>query len=283
VEVKVNQGEVQSKLLRLRECKEAFSVVFSGEKSRRVNGLYSPLRREIIIHNLNFIDDGNACNENSLMYTAIHELAHHIQSTEFGESGSRCHTQLFWSCLHDLLEKAESEGIYRLDLEPETLALTEKALEASRRIAALQRELGAILERTQELCEKQGVRAEDVFQRKMQLTASTCRKAIAAHNLGVSDDDRIGADQQAAILGARNPETQAAIIRGSREGKTVEQLKRPAIPPSSGPGDKLDKLILEQKRLEKTIMTLEHRLALVKNQLKDLARGPPGREQEEAS
>jgi hypothetical protein len=279
----MNQDAVREKLSLLRQCKEAFSVVFSGKKSRRVNGLYSYARREILIHNLNFVGEDNACDDNRLIYTAIHELAHHLQMTEFGERGNRCHTQLFWSCFHDLLEEAERQGIYRLELTPETQALADQARELSRQIATLQRELGVVLERLHEKCVEQRIRTEDVFQRKLQLTASTARKAIAAAELGLSDGDRIGVDQQAAILGARSPEAQAALLEGSRAGKTVEQLKRPAVPPSFGPDDELDKLVQERERLEATIQSLNHRLVLVKIRLEDLAQGPPGNERREAS
>jgi hypothetical protein len=279
----MNQDAVKDKLSRLRLCKEAFSVVFSGKKSRRVNGLYRYFSREILIHNLNFVGEDNACDDNQLIYTAIHELAHHVQATEFGEQGSRCHTQLFWSCFHDLLEEAERQGTYRLELTPETQALADQARELSRQIAALQRELGGVLYRLNKKCVEQRIRTEDVFQRKLQLTASTARKAIAAAELDLSDGDRIGVDQQAAILGARSPEAQAAMLEGSRAGKTVEQLKRPAIPPSIGPDDELDKLVQERERLEAAIQSLNHRLAQVKIRLEDLAQGPPGAKQREAS
>jgi hypothetical protein len=279
----MQQDEVKAKLLRLRDLCEEFTVVFSGKKSARLNGLYKYSRKEILIHNLNFIDGDNKLNENRLMYTAIHEFAHHVLATEFGQRGSRSHTQLFWSCFHDLLARAEREGIYRLDLDPETQALAEQARRISAQIAALQRELGEILNRTMELCLKQGIRAEDVFQRKMQLTISTCRKARATAELGKTEAEGIGVDQQAAVLGARGPEAQAAILQGSREGKTVEQLKRPAVPPSIRPGDRLEELIRERQRLEKTIHSLENRLAQVKILLEDHGQGPPGAEGREAS
>ena len=280
------QDGVQERLLRLRECREAFTVVFTGKNSSRVNGLYRPSDREILIHNRNITDGEGNVNENRLMYTAIHELAHHVLATEFGEHGRRCHTQLFWSCFHDLLDKAESMGIYRLELDSETLALAERAREISRRIAELQRELGAVLERTDAACRRQGIRTEDVFQRKIQLTVPTWRKAMAAAGLEICGEDGIGADQQAAMLGARSPEARAAMLEGSRAGKTVEQMKCPAIPSAAGIDDRRERLGRERERLEKTILTLERRLARVNIELIHLeepARGPPGSREKEAS
>jgi prefoldin subunit 5 len=286
----MNQDEVRDKLLRLRSCAEPFAVIFSGKKSKRINGLYKPSRKEIIIHNLNFINDEGALDENALIYTAIHELAHHVQFTELGERGTRCHTQLFWSCFHDLLAGAERQGTYRLEPGPEAEALAEKARKLSSAIAALQRELGKALMDLGEACRAQGVRYEDVVQRTVQLTPSTARKAVEAATLGIHEGDEIGVDQQAAALGARSPEAREAMLAGAREGKTVEQIKRLAVAARSGPEERLDRLERERERLERTIHSLErtihsleHRLSLVKIQLADLAQGPPGAEQREAS
>lgn len=69
----MNQENVKQKLLQLEKVDTDFTVTFSDRKSKKVDGLYYPDRREIIIHNQNFVD------ENQLMYTAIHEYAHHIQ------------------------------------------------------------------------------------------------------------------------------------------------------------------------------------------------------------
>jgi Zn-dependent peptidase ImmA (M78 family) len=66
----MNQDQVKEKLLKLHDCTEDFIVIFSGKKSKKVNGLYKPDKREIIIHNRNLDND------NLLLYTAIHELAH---------------------------------------------------------------------------------------------------------------------------------------------------------------------------------------------------------------
>ena len=103
----MNQDQVMEKLLRLEEDIAAFTVVFSGKTSKKVDGLYHPEKQEIVIHNKNFSDD------NALMYTAIHEFAHHIQFTQHeGQVTSRSHTVLFWDIFHRLLSKAEELGIY---------------------------------------------------------------------------------------------------------------------------------------------------------------------------
>ena len=64
----MNQDQVKERLLQLEQVKTDFMVTFSGKNSKKVDGLYYPDKREIIIHNQNFVDD------NQLMYTAIHEF-----------------------------------------------------------------------------------------------------------------------------------------------------------------------------------------------------------------
>ena len=71
----MNQDQVKEKLSKLYDCKHEFTVVFSGKKTGKVNGLYKHPGSEIIIHNRNFVDGNGKQNDMLLMFTAIHELA----------------------------------------------------------------------------------------------------------------------------------------------------------------------------------------------------------------
>jgi type IV secretory pathway VirJ component len=268
----MNQEAVRERLMQLHGCSQEFTVVFSGKKSARVNGLYVPARMEILIHNRNFNGDDGKCNENLLMYTAIHELAHHICFTELGQQGSKSHTQLFWSTFHDLLNAAEDKGLYALEVDDATQLYIDRARELSRQIAALQRELGEVLSKINESCHQQGLRAEDVIERKVQISRKTMHKAVTAHVLDLPED--VGCDVQAAIIEERNPENREEILAGGKQGKTIAQLKRPAgVTPE--PKDPLEKLAKERGRLETTIRHLEARLAEVVRQLEKSGQAPP--------
>ena len=70
----MNQDQVKDMLLSLENNVPEFSVIFTGKESKRVDGLYKPESREILIHNRNFED------ENSLIYTAIHDISICIHS-----------------------------------------------------------------------------------------------------------------------------------------------------------------------------------------------------------
>jgi hypothetical protein len=122
----MNQDKVKTILLDIEDTELDFSVIFSGKKSRKVNGLYKPDTREILIHNKNFTDE-TGLNENLLIYTAIHEYAHHQHSCKNGgRLSARAHTSDFWAIFHGLLEKAEAKGLYQNTIEesPELKKLT---------------------------------------------------------------------------------------------------------------------------------------------------------------
>jgi hypothetical protein len=104
----MNHEQVKMLLERVRPAAAPFQVVLSGKKSRKVNGLYKPGGREIVLHNRNFASD------NELVYTALHEYAHHLQfCTPPLPRSARTHTIRFWSLFHSLLADAERAGLYR--------------------------------------------------------------------------------------------------------------------------------------------------------------------------
>ncbi len=95
----MNQDQLKDILLSIEDAPLDFSLLFSGKQSNKVNGLYKPESREIIIHNRNFNDD------NLLIYTAIHEYAHHLHAcSRGGNLSSRAHTAEFWAVFHRLLD-----------------------------------------------------------------------------------------------------------------------------------------------------------------------------------
>ena len=118
---------IKQNLLQIQSTELDFTVIMTGKESTRVNGLYNPETREILLHNKNFHND------TELIYTAIHEFTHHLINEEkLAESGGkviaqgRAHNAAFWSKFHGLLVKAEELGIYKLSIEesPELKEIT---------------------------------------------------------------------------------------------------------------------------------------------------------------
>ena len=257
---------LKAQLQKLHDSPIDYTLIFSGKKSGRVNGLYKADTREIIIHNRNFIQDSGDVNESLLMYTAIHELAHHIRIAEKGDKSTRAHNQNFWACLHDLIDRAESLGIYRPEIDQESQTLIDEARDISLQIAELQRNLGRVLLRLQEVCHKKGLRYEDIAERKAQISKKTQAISIAAFGMGDSD---VGADIQAEAAKERNEDKREAVLAAGREGKSVVQAKKtaktPAVPPTGD--DETSSLIKEKRRIERTIESLTRRLEELEQQI----------------
>ena len=249
----MTQEQARERLLRLHECKEDFTLEYSGKKNRRVNGQYFLDCKRIVINNRNF-EDSDA-GDNLLFYTAMHELAHHIQNTEHHLNCG--HTKLFHSILNGLADKAEQMGLYRYDADPEIKKLIEEAAAVSAQIAVLQRKLGTVLNKLHGACLRKGVRYEDVVERKVRLSARTEKKLqkIAALRL----PDGVGFETQELIAGAKNDEQRSAMVAAEKEGKSVAQVKQAGAGPKKET-DELGALAREKERINKTIAVLTRRL-----------------------
>ena len=269
----MNQETIKEKLLSIEDAPLEFSLVFSGKKSSKVNGLYKPDTREIIIHNRNF--EQSAGGENLLLYTAIHEYAHHLHAcSQGGKLSPRAHTSEFWAIFHALLEKAESKKIYR-DVfagQPELAELTEtirkKYLLEN---GAIVKEMGRHLLKAHELCAALGVRFEDYVDRVLRIPRSAANVAIKMFNYDLNPE--VGADNMRFLAGIRGSDdrkaAEASLIKG-KSPDTVKMTVRGGKTPNDDPAERLER---EKLRLERTIDTLTKRLAEVKKELGGLNRG----------
>jgi hypothetical protein len=267
----MNQEQVKENLLKLHECKEDFTLVFSGKKNGKVNGFYKFATKEIVIHDRNFLnEDDETLNENLLMFTAIHELAHHLCRTELGQKNDRAaHNAVFWQTFNDLTDKAEELAIYHPVISENTQELIDEARSISLQIAELQRKQGEVLVKLQEACEKDGLRYEDMVERKAQIAKETERESVRAYQIG-EQTNGLGADIQEAAVKARNEETRDAIIQAGKEGKSVIQAKQAAKSvPAKAPveNDETAALKKEAGRIKKSIENLTHRLEEIEEQL----------------
>jgi hypothetical protein len=257
---------VKELLSRVHECREDYTLSFSGKKSGKENGHYRPGVRKIVIHDGNFLSDAGALNEHLLLYTAIHELAHHVTCTEAGQNGPRAHTKLFWAVFHDLLEAAEAAGVYRVEVDGEVGELVAEARRISAEIAALERKLGEVIMKIAEACERKGLRAEDVIERKAQLSRKTMDNCVKARKLNLPEGTVM--DVQRAAVRERDEYRRALITRGGMKGKSVAQLKRPPGPPREK--NEESRLRGEKDRLEHAIARLSARLREITEKLKRL-------------
>ena len=263
----MNQDQVKEKLLAIEDAPLEFALVFSGKKSSKVNGLYKTDSREIIIHNRNFAQ--GATGDNLLLYTAIHEYAHHLHACkQGGKLSARAHTSEFWAIFHTLLEKAEAKKVYR-DVfagSPELAALTETIRKKFlRENGSLVKEMGKHLLRAHELCTAIGVRFEDYVDRMLRIPRTAANMAIKMFNYDLNPET--GADNMRFLAGIRDDDDRTAAETALIKGKSPDMVKM-AIRQKSVEEDPLLTLEKEKSRLERTIETLSKRLEEVKKEIK---------------
>ncbi|MDC7218618.1 MAG: hypothetical protein PQJ59_01685 [Spirochaetales bacterium] len=263
----MNQDQVKEKLLELDSEVEEFQVIFSGKASRRWDGKYYPDTHEIVINNKNFEDD------NSLMYTALHEFAHHIQFTRHAkETTSRAHTNLFWSIFHKLLHEATEKGTYTniYDEDPRFREVTEKIQEDFiQKNGELMKALGKMLVQALDLCQQKHVIFEDYIERELGLTRSTAKSAMMMFARDV--DPSLGFDKMKMVAAIKEPKAREEATRALKDGKTQNEVKEEikaakAKPPKS----EYSSLKKTKKRLEKSIEELTLKLEDVTSRIETL-------------
>ncbi len=252
-------------LLRLEGEIEEFSLIFSGKTSKKVHGLYHPETREIIIHNKNFNSD------NALMYTAIHEFAHHIHFTRSPVPiSSRSHTTGFRNIFHKLLLKAEQEGIYTNMFEqiPEFVFLTKRIKDNYLTANAKEMmEFGRLLMEARELCRKHNARFEDYVERILTLDTRSAKTLIKISDLDIKPE--IGFENMKTVARIADPDDRKAAEEAFAKGESPDMVKE-RYSPKRREEDPKKQLLAEKRRIERTISSLSKRLEEVESRLQHM-------------
>ena len=213
----MNQDIVQERLEKLypEEGGARFQVIFNGKKSTRVNGKYIIDNHDIIIFNLNFKHEG------ALMYTAIHELAHHILVMQYGTLG-KGHPSLFWATFHDLLAQAEKLHLWKTpDLDDEQTELVEEIAALLPRVTALEMEIGSKLMELHASVEESGGRIEDLIDRKLRMSKTSAK---LFQKLMAKLDDAIYNPDAAKLIATSGARTTAESSYAN--GMSLDQTKQ---------------------------------------------------------
>mgnify|MGYP002626633747 CR=1 FL=1 len=268
----MDNEQIKQLLLKIEDTQLEFTVTMTGKESTRVNGLYKPDTREILLHNKNFKSDMQ------LIYTAIHEYTHHLLNEEqlaatggqLPMKGSKVHTAEFWSRFHGLLEKAEELGIYKLSLDdyPELKELTENIrtnyVEAN---GKLMQEFGKLLVKAHALCDEANIRYEDYLDRILCLPRTTARDITKVAVVPVNP--ALGFDNMKKVAALKKTDDRTSAEQQILAGKTPDTV-RELMKKKAAAGDPREKLEKEKSRLEKTIEALKQRLQLVEESLEHL-------------
>ena len=248
----MNQDKVKEALGKIRVAKADYTLLFSGKQSIKVNGLYKPFQREIIIHNRNFTDD------NMLMYTAIHEYAHHIHSTELGKDPSgRAHTVEYWALFHELLSQAEAADVYRNIFDcPELAPITGQIKDYLEEDGDVMRAIGVRLNIASDGCRKIHARFEDYIDRVIRMNRTTAHVCMKAAILKV--DTSLGFDGMKLLAGITKEDTRDMAAAALDLGKTQAEVKALRKTPAAET-DEITRMEKERARIERTIETLQRK------------------------
>ena len=250
----INQDRTKQILLQLQETDTDFSITFSGKRSSKVNGLYRWELHEVIIHNKNFKND------NQLIYTAIHEYSHHIMWCKYHDIGKvPGHTNEFWSIMYNLIDKAEAQGLYKKypsDLAKEEMqTLVGRTKKTHEQIASLYRELGKTIQDIRKKAVEYDVRLEDIITRECQINVQTARMAERAFVYSI--DEPLSQDIQQLITRQKDNIKIHSIIEGTKQGKTIYQVKERLKTETQKPANKrsngLLKPVAASKAAEKIV------------------------------
>ncbi len=263
----MNQSQVKELLLKIKNDVEAFDLIFSGKKSLRVDGLYKPDIRQIIIHNKNTND------ENAIIYTAIHEFAHHVHITTSPVPVSRrAHTKEFWSILHGLLDTAERKGLYNNKFKSIkafrdlTAELKEKYLVQN---GHLMRDFGKLLLKAFQLCREYDMSFDDYTDRELGFGRNEAKKLIRIYREGINPE--VGYPHMQTLLRIRNADDRRKAEADFLEGKSSDYVQTSFIS-SSGKKEETPALMLqkEKQRIERSIQSLSRRLEQINRNLERL-------------
>jgi len=253
----MNQQQVVESLIELDTEAEDFVLTFTGKKSKKVDGLYKPENKEILIHNKNFADD------NALIYTAIHEFAHHIQFTRSSAPISvRAHTNHFWNIFHNLLFLAEEKKIFNniFKKEQRFIELTKKLKETFLTAnGKLMKEFGGLLIEAYELCRQFGVSFEDYVDRELQIHRTTAKTLIKMNTFDLNPD--IGYENMKLVAKIKEPEMRSLAEAAFTDGKSPDMVKAAFFNHFQNEPDLLENLIRKKNLIERNIEKLTLELA----------------------
>jgi len=261
----MNQEQVKEKLLKINPEASGFTVTFSGKMSKKVDGLYYPDRKEIIIHNKNFADD------NQLMYTAIHEFAHHVHSMKSSAPfSSRYHTIAYYDIFHKLLYRAEELEIYRNIFESieEFRTLTEKIKrDYLAKDGKLMKDFGSLLMQARELCRKYNASFEDYVDRTLSLHRNEAKTIMKTFAMDINPE--IGYENMKTVSKIRDEDLRKGVEEAFFENKSFDMI-RAEIRPEKEFESRLAFLEEEKRKIEDALNRLAERLVKIERDMDNL-------------
>jgi hypothetical protein len=265
----MENSKIKKFLLSLETPALDLELVQSGKESSKVNALYKPRERTIILHNRNEAMQ----DEVRLLREAIHQYAHHLMVygshaspvplPDPKEEISRHHGSRFNACYYRLLAVA-GEKDSRLTSppwrkDPEAVRLTDKVKGTLLpRYGALVLELGRSYSEVQELCTRKGYSFEQWLEEEAGTDPAEARRMMRLDKENISPGS--GYDAMKVLLKIPKEHRQEAekkVESGGAAPRSVEALFTTPVRNTEGEVERLQK---EKKQLEQRIEKMRLRL-----------------------
>lgn len=228
-----------------------FIVIFSGKESKKVDGLYHPEKMEIIIHNRNFTE------WNRLVYTGIHELAHHIEfkTRKSTETNRKPHNPDYKNIQRSLLLKAIETGVYEDPFMPGSSNINKAFVEIvslDSRIAHNRKELGKWLLHYMDYCQKHDIEFEDFSNRILGKSKKEISTLIGFYGDDINPE--FGEAAMKIMKEEKDPEKRLDIEKMLADGLPSSMVAiRPMETPEADKDAEISEIQKELMKIEKQI------------------------------
>ncbi len=269
----MNQDQVKEILLQIKSEVPDFQVIFSGKERRKVDGLYKPDTQEIIIHNKNFKES------HSLIFTAVHEFAHHILFHEEGWNVSKSHNTHFWNTFYDLLDEAEKKGLWidPLKKEEELLKKIKEVQDSLSGVTKKEKDVGRDFIKVVELALNCGVEVNHICRRYLRMKPATMKHYVMLFVTNISSD--LSPDASLEVSRIKNLEKRELLQASLTEGRTISQAKESIlgrVETEESERDQIADMWQQIARLEKEVTKREHRIEELKAQIESIQESANG-------
>jgi len=263
----MNQDQVKDLLKTLAPEAPDFEVLFTGKSSKRKNGFYHPTESRITLNNKNFTSD------QELIYTAVHELAHHLHQNSDNPPGPHSHHNLVFKVIfRELLAKAIEAGAYRLEPDAELQKAIDEVRARMVEEAEATKRTGLALMALVKECGRSHVRFEDVVERILGGNLKTASLAMTAFSQDIPTE--AGPDALRILASVHNPEVRRELAVMTDDTEREATLRK-VEPPKMVPKPKaVDPVEYKKHLLEAKVVRLEKALEQTKEQLENLMQDP---------
>lgn len=278
----MDNASVHKALSQLEEAAEDFELIQSGKGSEKLNGLYKPQEKAIILHNRNDAMQDSAV----FLRCAIHQYAHHlciygsaaapVSCPEPQEGIAKRHGSRFNACYHRLLARAREQELlkeqspWQRDPGMEQLSGELKG-DLLPRYGRIVLELGDLYLRVWRRCEEKGFPFGLWLEEESGMDAPEARRMMKLKEEGIRPEPGYEAMKRLVKLPQEERRVaEEAVVSGEKSAKAVEAVYQAPAPLKRNSEDEAQRLLHEKELLEKRMMKIQNRIERLHQRLAEM-------------